>query len=88
AHDLTTVSIPLHNPVPDESCAVLMLERASMAPLVLSKWARQREPNFEAVYTHLLALAEHYPSTPSQQFEGYDADWRPQGFSPIPPWTP
>lgn len=77
-HPLAKVCVPQRPGIPDKARPEIALHRSGGGITTVAKWEDDRHPDFDAIYIHLLTLAEtdqHRKPT----WEGeYAPDWRPE----------
>ena len=80
-HQLFSLTLPdtFNRPgVPDEARPVIIVISPSGITNKLQKWANDSHPDFDAVYSHLLALCR---ADGELIYQGpFDWNWRPDGF--------
>jgi hypothetical protein len=82
AHHLLTAKVPERPGVPDEALPIIVVVPRAGATVKVRKWANDKAPDFDPVYSYLLGLcrAEGEPVR-----EGaFEWEWRPDGFEQ--PW--
>jgi hypothetical protein len=82
AHYLLSAKMQERSGVPDEAHPIILMVPRIEATVKVRKWANDKHPEFDPVYTYLLGLCQ---TDGELVREGvFDWEWRPEGFEQ--PW--
>lgn len=82
AHHLAAVKVPERPGVPDEAHPVIMAVPTAGAAVKVRKWANDKHPDFDPVYSYLLRLCRAGGDLVREG--AFEWEWRPAGFGQ--PW--
>lgn len=79
AHHLLTTKMAERSGVPDEARPTIVIVPQSGTVVKLRKWANDKHPDFDLVYSYLFGLCR---AEGELVHEGvFEWDWRPEGFA-------
>jgi len=80
-HRFFAIRIPQRLGIPDEALPTITITLAAGQQLSIAKWDTDRHPDFDAIYSRLLAIGKSVAKANVPIHRGaFDGEWRPKGF--------
>jgi hypothetical protein len=83
AHDFLRLKIRQRDGIPDEEHPIIVVTTKAGDKARVRKWANDKNPRFDPLYSHLLAIAGTAEGRELIHEGEYDGNWTPDGFEKL-----